>query len=342
MDKENRSALNDEFKTFPADLDLVRTYIQRNARQIEVKGHYGFRIFFLFLRFCASILTFNGAYRFGKFIGLIFYKFKLRRHIAITNMSIVWGDSKSDEEKELIYKESLINFGQVIVNWLRLPFKNDNFWKENVRFTNETTLQKAMNQKKGVILLAAHLGMWDLAGGKIGMSGYPVSVVARRIKNSFLDRWIIDTRCRMNFGSIQNKNSMDRILEGLNHGEAVAVAIDQSMQPAQGVFIDWMGRTASSVRSVSYMAKKSGAVIVSGYMLQHGPRDFELCVEEEIPYVSHPDPEEELLINTQKQSYAIQKIILKHPEKWFWIHRRWKVQPEGVPDPYRSLGSEPE
>jgi len=341
MDKENRSALNDEFKTFPADLDLVRTYIQRNARQIEVKGHYGFRIFFLFLRFCASILTFNGAYRFGKFIGLIFYKFKLRRHIAITNMSIVWGDSKSDEEKELIYKESLINFGQVIVNWLRLPFKNDNFWKENVRFTNETTLQKAMNQKKGVILLAAHLGMWDLAGGKIGMSGYPVSVVARRIKNSFLDRWVIDARSRINFGSIQNKNSMDRILEGLGNGEAVAMAIDQSMQPTQGIFIDWMGRTASSVRSASYVAKKSGAIVLTGYMLQHSPTDFELIIGEEVPFEPHLNPDEELQINTQIQSDAIQKLILKHPGKWFWIHKRWKVQPEGVADPYSGLKPDP-
>ena len=256
-------------------------------------------------------------------------------------MNIVWGDRKSDEEKERIYQESLINFGQVIVNWLRLPFKKDKFWKDKVRFTNEAILRDAMNQKKGVLLLAAHLGMWDLAGGKIGMSGYPVSVVARRIKNSFLDRWVIDARSRINFGSIQNKNSMDRILEGLGNGEAVAMAIDQSMQPTQGIFIDWMGRTASSVRSASYVAKKSGAIVLTGYMLQHSPTDFELIIGEEVPFEPHLNPDEELQINTQIQSDAIQKLILKHPGKWFWIHKRWKVQPEGVADPYSGLKPDP-
>lgn len=339
MEKENNFNKSIEFQTFPADPDRVRDYTLHYARQVEAKGHYGFRTFFLFLRCCSTILTFKGAYRLGHFIGWVFYKLNLRRHIAITNMNIVWGDRKSKEEKERIYKASLINFGQVIVNWLRLPFKSQKFWDQHVQFTNEKNFRDAMNRKKGVLLVAAHLGMWDLAGGKIGKAGYPVSVVARRIKNSYLDRWVIDTRCRMNFGSIQNKDSMERILEGLGNGEAVAMAIDQSMQPNQGVFIDWMGRTASSVRSASFVAQKSGAVVISGFMVQNGPKDFELIIGEEIPYESHQDPEEELLLNTQKQSNAIQELILRYPEKWFWIHKRWKVQPEGVADPYLQVKS---
>lgn len=334
MDTYNHSTSNTEFKVFPADLDQVKAYTEKHRRHVDGSGHYAFRTLFLFLRFWSTILSAKGTYRLGNLIGLLMYKFKVRRHIAITNMDIAWGDTKSDEEKDRIYKESMKNFGQVIVNWLSLPFKKEDFWKKHVRFTNEEILREAMNRKKGIILLAAHIGMWDLAGGKIGMSGYPIAVVARRIKNAYLDRWAINTRCRMNFGSIRNKQSMDRIMDGLNNGEAIAMAIDQSMQKEQGIFINWMGRAACSVRSAAYVAKKSGAPVLTGYMLQHGPKEYEMIIGEEIPFEHHSDPEEEMRINTQKQSDAIQKIILEHPEKWFWIHKRWKVQPDGTPNAY--------
>ena len=335
MNDDQASARTD-FDSFPASVEKVRSYTNRHRRQMETKGHYLFRTFFFLLCIGARALSFNGAYRLGKIIGSIFYRSGLRRHVAMTNLDIAFGDSKSTAEKEKIYRDSLVNFGQVIVNWLRLPFMKESFWKENVKFTNEELLKRVMNRKKGAILLAGHIGMWDLAGGKIGMSGYPFSVVARRIKNSFLDKWAIDTRCRMNFGTIQNRKSMNRIKEGLRRGEAIAMALDQGMQLEQGVFIDWMGRPACSVRSVSYIAKTMGTPVIMAYMLQHGPKEFEVICRDEVSYDSHADPKQELLLNTQKQSDIVQRVILEHPGQWFWIHKRWKVQPEGVPNPYQT------
>ena len=332
---DKRTSMQETFDTFPAPVERVRAYTDRYRRHVEAKGHLLFRLLFFPLLFLARMLTFDGAYRLGKWVGLFLYRAGLRRSVALTNLDIAFGDGKSAAEKEKIYRDSLVNFGRVIVKWLRLPFKGESFWRESVRFTNEDLLRRLMNRKKGVVLLGGHIGMWDLVGGKIGMSGYPFSIVARRIKNSFLDKWSIDTRCRMNAGSIRNRKSMDRIKEGLLRGEAVAMALDQSMQLKQGVFIDWMGRPACSVRSASYIAKTTGAPVVVAYMLQHGPKEFEAVCREEVTYEPHADPERELTINTQKQSDAVQRIILERPEQWFWIHKRWKVQPEGVPDPYR-------
>jgi KDO2-lipid IV(A) lauroyltransferase len=320
---------NLHFDTYPVPLDRVTAYTQKHSLNVAVKGHYGLRtMIWLLLRFAQS-LSWKWAYRVGTGIGLLLYGVRLRRGIAMTNLDIVFGDQKSRKEKMQIYKASLINCGRVVINYLRIPFMGESFWRENVEWKSEEILREVMNRKKGALLIAGHFGMMDLPGGKLGMSGYPVAVVGKRIKNPVINRFAIETRNAMNLGTIAHKDSMKRILDGIARGEAVAMALDQNMKSKQGVFIDWMGRTASSVRSGAYVAKKTGAPVVAGFMVQLSPDRFEFVVTEEVTWEDYPqDLEKELLINTQRQSNAVQRIILAQPELWFWIHRRWKRHAE--------------
>jgi Kdo2-lipid IVA lauroyltransferase/acyltransferase len=323
------------FDTYPAPLDIVTAYTREHSIDEDVSGHYGIRIFLKLLLWFAQCLSWKAAYRVGRGIGLLLYHVRLRRKIAMVNLDIVFGDSKSHTEKMQIYKTSLINCGQVIINYLRIPFMGESFWRDHVSWQGEDILREVMNRKKGALLIAGHFGMMDLAGGKLGMSGYPVAVVGKRIKNSAINRFVIETRNAMNLGTIAHRKSMQRILEGIQRGEAVAMALDQNMKSRQGIFIDWMGRKASSVRSGAYVVKRTGAPVMAGYLIQKSADRFDFVVTEEVLWEACPDdPDKELLINTQHQSDAIQKIIYTRPELWFWIHRRWKRQPEGTQSPY--------
>ncbi len=335
MTHDERIDKNLHFDTYPAPLDKVTAYTQKHSLNVAVKGHYGLRTMIWLLLWFAQSLSWKWAYRVGTAIGLLLYGVRLRRKIAMANLDIVFGDQKSRKEKMQIYKTSLINCGRVVINYLRIPYMGESFWRENVEWKSEELLREVMNRKKGALLIAGHFGMMDLAGGKLGMSGYPVAVVGKRIKNPVINRFAIETRNAMNLGTIAHRDSMKRILEGIGRGEAVAMALDQNMKSKQGVFIDWMGRTASSVRSGAYVAKKTGAPVVAGYMVQRSPDQFKFVATEEVPWEEYPeDLDKELMVNTQRQSDAVQRIILAQPELWFWIHRRWKKQPEGVASPY--------
>ncbi|ODS37829.1 MAG: hypothetical protein A7316_08945 [Candidatus Altiarchaeales archaeon WOR_SM1_86-2] len=336
MEKFQEPAKEMVFDAYPSPVEKVREYTLRHSRNTKVRGHYYSRIIITTLIFFARRLSWGSAYRIGTWIGKLFYYFRVRRNVAMTNLDIVYGDKKSTEEKDHIYRESMINCGRLIINYMRLPYMDESFWRDKCEWKNEYVLQEALNRKKGALLISGHIGMMDLAGGKLGMSGYPVAVVGKRIRNPVLDKLFVDIRNSMNLGTIKHRDSMKRILEGIRRGEAIAMALDQNMKPSQGVFINWMGRIASSVRSAAYVAKKTGAPVIAGYLFQKGPDRFELVATEEVHWEPYPDdPEKEILMNTQKQSDAIQKIIYEHPELWFWIHRRWKVQPEGVPSPYK-------
>jgi KDO2-lipid IV(A) lauroyltransferase len=332
---DNESGGN-QFDSYPVPLEQVTAYTRQHSRPAAVKGHYGTRIFIRVLLALAQCLSWRGAYRLGTAIGKLMYWLKIRRKTAMTNLDIAYGEKKTPEEKERIYKGSMINLGRFVINYLRLPFMGPSFWKNNCDWKNESILKDAMNHKKGALLIAGHIGMMDLPGGKFGMSGYPIAVVGKNIKNPAIDRFVVETRNAMNLGTIHPKGSMERILAGIRRGEAVAMAVDQNMKKKYGIFLNWMGRPASSVRSPAYVARETGAPVVAGYCFQKDADRLEVVITEEVKWESIPDdPEKELAVNAQHQSDAFQRIIYANPELWFWIHRRWKIQPDGVANPYK-------
>jgi len=334
MDKEKDGI---QFESYPVPLEQVTAYTRKHSRPASVKGHYATRIFIRILLASAQSLSWKWAYRVGTGIGKLMYWLKIRRDTAMVNLDIVYGEEKTPTEKEAIYMGSMMNLGRVVINYLRLPFMGPTFWEEKCDWKNESILKDAMNRKKGVLLIAGHIGMMDLPGGKFGMGGYPIAVIGKFIKNRAIDRFVVETRNAMNLGTIHPKNSMERIFAGIRRGEAIAMAVDQNMKKEYGIFLNWMGRPASSVRSPAFVARETGAPVVAGYCYQKDVDRFEVVITEEIEWESIPDdPEKELAVNAQHQADAFQRIILSKPELWFWIHRRWKLQPEGFSNPYKQ------
>ena len=334
-DKKNKTDLF--FDSYPAPLEQVTAYTRKNSNTAEVKGHYFTKLVVSILLKWAQCLSWKAAYRAGSGLGHLLYRLRLRRNVAMANLDIVYGETKPPSEKERIYRESMLNFGRIIVNYLRLPYMGPDHWQNNWEWKNEEILKKAFNRKKGVILVSGHIGMMELVGGKLGMCGYPIGFVGKEIRNPAINKFVLDSRRAMNVSPINYKNSAIRILRGIKSGEAIGMAIDQNMKTKYGMFIDWMGRPAMSVKAPAMIARRTGATVIAGYSYQKSIDRFEVVVTEEVPWVPClEDPKKEILINNQNQAKAIQRIIYAKPELWFWIHRRWKKQPDGISNPYKQ------
>ena len=46
----------------------------------------------------------------------------------------------------------------------------------------------------------------------------------------------------------------------------------------------------------------------------------------EIPLVETGDPIKDIEINTQNYMSAIESMIRKYPDQYFWVHNRWKTK----------------
>jgi KDO2-lipid IV(A) lauroyltransferase len=323
------------FVSYPVPLQTVRRYARLHSRTVALKGYRMHGLLIRALLAWARKISWDTAFCTGTAIGRLFYLLKIRRKVAMVNLDIVYGGQKTAAEKDAIYKASLLNCGRVLINYLKLPYQDTEFWKSHCKLINAHLFDKAIRHGKGVLLITGHIGLMDLAGGRLGQCGYPVALVGKRIKNPFWDKFVLDSRLAMNLGSIRHRNSMKRILTGIRQGETIVMALDQNMRRRQGIFLDWMGRPASSVYASAYLMRKTGVAVIAGYSHQKGPQSFELVFTEQVPWQPYPqDPDQEIRINAQKHADAVQKIIYRHPELWLWIHRRFRTQPEGLEDPY--------
>jgi len=336
METTKKVKKNIRFDSYPVPLEQVSAYARKYSISAEVKGYRFTQLVVTLLLKWAQGLSWNTAYRVGTGIGNLLYRLKLRRDVAMTNLDLVYGKTKPPTEKERIYRESMHNLGRVIINYLRLPYMGPDFWQNNCEMKNKKIFHDALNRKKGVILISGHIGMMDLSGGKLGMCGYPFGLVGKKISHPVFNKLTLDSRRAMNISTIDYKNSVIRILRGIKRGEAIGMAIDQNMKPKYGMFIDWMGKPALSVKAPAMIVRRTGAAVIAGYSYQKDVDRFEMVATEEVLWEACPeDPEKEILINNQNQADAIQRIIYANPELWFWIHRRWKNQPKGMSNPYK-------
>jgi Kdo2-lipid IVA lauroyltransferase/acyltransferase len=50
-----------------------------------------------------------------------------------------------------------------------------------------------------------------------------------------------------------------------------------------------------------------------------------LRFEEPLPLIECDDTGEAIRRNTQSYNEALERMLLRHPEQWIWMHRRWKT-----------------
>jgi KDO2-lipid IV(A) lauroyltransferase len=323
--------------TFPWPIEKVRESLRLFSRHPEVKGHYFLRAFVAAVMFLFRSLSWNAAWRLAHAVGWLLYKLKVRREVAMINLDIAFGDRKTPAEKEAIYRGSLDNIGRGFVNYVRMPLMTEQFCKEHFEIENESILREAFNRGKGVLCLSGHFGAWDTSVGRLATAGYPMFLVAKQLPNPVFDKTVADLRESMNEGNIKHKDSMPIILETLRRGAGIVMVIDQNMKHEQGVYLNFFGRPASTMRSPAWIVRETGAAVVAGYSRQLAPMRFVITIQEEVPWEPCPgDPDRELLVNNQRQTDAFARMVEKYPELWLWEHRRWKFQPEGWTNPYEK------
>jgi Kdo2-lipid IVA lauroyltransferase/acyltransferase len=333
--KKNREARIKPFTSFPASQEQVRAYVKANTRKVPTGGNILARKLIELMLKAVQRLSWKQAYALGEFIGAWMAALRIRWGVAYTNLGIVYGDSMDAAEKRRIYRASWINFGRVIVNHLRLPYMPSKFWETHVRFPKESILRDLYTAGQGIIMVCGHLGMMDLAGGRLGQCGYPVAAVAKPMRSTLIDQLVVGAREAMNLGTIPHRNSARRILKGLRDGEGVVMVADQNMKRSQGIFVDWFGLPATVSPAAAVFARKTKAPVVVGFLEQADSKRFVMHMSDPLPWITVPnDADTELLVNTQNHAKALQEMIKEKPELWFWIHRRWKIQPDGMNWPY--------
>jgi KDO2-lipid IV(A) lauroyltransferase len=253
-----------------------------------------------------------------------------RRAAARENLLRAFGGEQPRRELRRICKESFRHLGMTFVEACTFFFRPPSVMLSRVEVEGVDHLRAAVAQGRGVLLLTAHFGNWELLAAANVQTGYPLSVVARPLDSPVLDRLVVRFREGGGVEVIPKRRAVRRVLEALRRGSMVGILLDQNTSRREGVFVPFFGDLASTSKSLAVLAFASGAPVVPVFIHREPHGRHRVVVEPAIPPPSTGDRERDILAFTAAFASIVEARIRQWPGQWLWIHRRWKTRPAAL------------
>jgi KDO2-lipid IV(A) lauroyltransferase len=202
----------------------------------------------------------------------------------------------------------------------------------NWRLTNELHHFERMVQPligdRPALLVTAHFGNWEVAGYVTGVTGLKTYAIARVLDNPYMHRFLLQFRQKTGQTILSKTGDFDKITAALEAGGVIATLGDQDAGP-KGMFVDFFGRPASTHKAVALLALQHDApMVVVGVPRVGSPMKFVWEVEDLIDPRDYAGRRSNAVrAITVRFTQAIERMVRKYPEQYFWLHRRWKHQP---------------
>ena len=251
------------------------------------------------------------------------------RRTGYRNLRLAFPE-KTGKQREEILRRLYLNLGRLLAEFCKMPGYTPQSTRPFIRYDGLEHYLAARDEGKGVLILTAHLGAWELSSFYHSLMGYPMSVVIRRLDNALVDNFVNRIRC-MHGNQVLHKDDFARgLLAAMRRGETVGILMDTNMTPPQGVFVDFFGVQACTGSGLARVAMKTGARVLPGFLLwEEKTQQYVLRFGPCIPFACTGDVEADVVANTAIFTKAIEGYIRQYPDQWLWVHRRWKTRPEG-------------
>jgi KDO2-lipid IV(A) lauroyltransferase len=259
----------------------------------------------------------------GDAIGLAFYALDTRhRRLTVSNLALAFPRRRRAEIAETA-RGVFRHFGRMLMEMLRLSGMPPDRLRGMCVFDGVERAHQALRRGKGALFITGHFGFWEIQALAHGLVHHPIAVVARALDNPLLHDLLERTRTSTGNTVIYRRGGLRRILRALQQNVGVAMLIDQHIQAADAVMVDFFGRPASTTSAVAVLAQRTGAPVVPVFALPMEDGRYRLVYEHPVdpPRDDSPDAVREF---TQRCTDVLEMYVRRDPHLWLWMHNRWR------------------
>lgn len=187
--------------------------------------------------------------------------------------------------------------------------------------------QRAVEAPQGIILLAPHLGNWEIFG-LYASQNTESTFMYQPPKLPALNRLILQTRSR---GGLKmaptNRKGVSQVFEALQKGELVGMLPDQVPSDEGGEFAEFFGEPALTMTLVSKLAARTKAKVFCG-IAQRLPKGggFKLIIREADQSIY----DEDLSKSLRGLNKTIEEFVGMAVEQYQWEYKRFRRRPDGL------------
>lgn len=256
-----------------------------------------------------------------------------RRHrlVARENLSFAFPGQFTEDETDEIVRNVYRHFCRMMVEIMFLGRKvRTGNWHDYCEYASPEegrTCLSTLLSGRPVLLVTGHFGNWELSGYIQALIGFPGYAIARPLDNPYLDAWFRRWREERGQRIIAKKGEFDRIEEVLKQGNYLATLGDQDAG-SRGLFVNFFNRPASTHKAIALLSIEHNVpIMVIVCARVRDPMYYHLYVEDLIDPSDYAQQPNAINAITERYTQALERLVRKHPEQYFWLHRRWKHQP---------------
>jgi KDO2-lipid IV(A) lauroyltransferase len=277
----------------------------------------------------------------GARLGLLFFHaLRKRRGTAIGNIQRAF-PSMSEVEAREIARRSCQNFAMTFCEFLHLRTASFDEVQSYCDIEGGEYIQTSRESGRGVILMTAHLGNWEVMGGRASHD-FPLTVIARPTGNPRIEAHIASVRHAAGFKVISKNDTGKAALRVLRENGTLGILPDQYATD-DGVLLPFFGHTTRVVPAVARLAMISGAPVVPAFgvrqtpWLKNGRIIAKVAPSWTVPRAERTERNEAIINGTRRMIEEMEAVIRAHPDQWLWVHRRWRAEDDGVEELIANL-----
>ena len=261
---------------------------------------------------------------------LAFWVTRREREKTLAHLANAFVEEKTSPEILKLAKGVFVHYAQVAVDVLRFPRLTLEEIDRLVQWDDQLGIfDEALSKGKGVILLTAHLGNWEMMGAFFCLHGYPGVVVARRIYYEKFNEVLLKMRSKTPLKTIYQDASPREYLKALHQNQILGILADQDVDRMDGIFVPFFGHPAYTLTSPVRLALATGAPLIPAFMVREGDH-YRLLVEQPIYVDMGINKEETIRRYTERWSQIVEAKVREFPDQWIWMHPRWRTAMQSV------------
>jgi KDO2-lipid IV(A) lauroyltransferase len=191
-----------------------------------------------------------------------------------------------------------------------------------VRREGEDHYRAALAKARGVVVVTGHVGNWDLGACSQAAAGVPLHVVTKTLSARGLSRYWMDRRRARGVVLHGASGSMSALVAALRAGEVVGLVVDQRADVG-GIDCPLLGAPARTSVAAATLALRTGAPLVPAFVTRDPHGEHTLHIEPPIEIDRTVPVTLAIESATRACNEALERAILRAPEQWLWLHRRW-------------------
>lgn len=273
-------------------------------------------------------IPFNFQVLIGKTIGKLLYPFMHRlRSTAYSNISHCFPDKKQNQVN-LLVKRHFEAIGVSFFETANAYYGSDKKIRKLLTITNENFFQDALKEEGGIILLCSHF-MPLMLGSRALLINHTIANIYRPQNNKLFDRIMVKGYKKN--GAVMIKSTDTRsIIKAINNSLPIWYAPDQDLGKNNSVFAPFFGIQTATASATARLAKNNNTRVIP-YSFIRTKKGYTMSFEKPIANYPSNDPIQDATIVNQ----ILEKQIVKSPEQYLWIHRRFKTRPNDEKNFYK-------